>query len=143
MNELRNQTQDRPESSRELQHGFTLVEIMVVIVIIGLLATMVVRNVIDNLDDARIGTAQSNCKQLYAAAQNWKIMKGSWPTIDQLITPDERGKIAVEVLPEDPWGNAFVIRETDNNGREVMSYGPDGSENTEDDISSRQQKKDQ
>lgn len=118
------------------QAGFTLVEIMVVIVILGLLATLVVPNVLGISEDAKISKAQSDVIAIYNAAKIWNINKGGWPTLEQLTTPDEKDRIALEMVTTDPWDNEYVLKEIDGRRLEVISYGPDGSENTEDDISS-------
>jgi len=115
--------------------GFTLVEIMVVIVIIGLLATIIGQNVLRSSDEARITLAETNAKAIYDAAQSWAVRKGTVPTLEDLTTPDETNRAEIEAEVEDPWGNEYMLRELE--GRlhfEVVSAGPDGIEDTDDDI---------
>jgi general secretion pathway protein G len=123
-----------------VQDGFTLIEIMVVIVILGLLATLVVPNVLGMSDEAKVGKAQTDVKSIYEAAKLYKIQNNKIPTLDELTTPDDKGKTYIEMLPQDPWDSDYIIRETDRNQFEVLSLGPDKSEGTEDDISSKPRK---
>lgn len=125
------------------QSGFTLVEIMVVIVILGLLATLVVPNVMGMSEDAKVTKAQTDVKAIYDAAQLFKMKNSKIPTVEELQTPDDKGQSYLDDSYEtkDPWGQDYVIRETDRGKFEVLSMGPDGSEGTEDDISNRRKDK--
>jgi general secretion pathway protein G len=124
------------------QAGFTLVEIMVVIVILGLLATLVVQNVVGASDEARMQTAKTNCTTIAGAVRLFRAQKGKLPeSLDALVTKDEKGMSYLEELQKDPWGNAYEIREGNNpNEWEIISLGPDGASGTEDDISSKSTK---
>ena len=137
-----NNRSDRRNRPSLAQAGFTLVEIMVVIVILGLLATMVMTNVIGMSDDAKIQKAQTDVKSIYEAARLWRVKNSTIPTMEQLTTEDEKGKVYLEMVPLDPWDNEYMIRETENRKFEVISMGPDGSEGTEDDISSNLKRED-
>lgn len=127
---------------RPAESGFTLVEIMVVIVILGLLATMVATNVLVASDDAKIGKAQTDLKTIQGAAEMFYAKKGRPPdTVEELAEKDERGNSFLKELSDDPWGNAYVLRPGDRPREfEIISFGPDGSEGTEDDISSKTKK---
>lgn len=131
-----------PPARRPLQAGFTLVEIMVVIVILGLLATMVARNVIGASDEARATKAQTDVRTIAGAVREYRATNGKLPeSLEVLSTKDERGRSQLEELPKDPWGNDYILRPGDRPTEfEVISMGPDGSENTEDDISSKLKK---
>ena len=125
------------------QHGFTLVEIMVVIVILGLLATIVGQNVLRARDHADLETARVNVGQIHETVTTFLVGqrgKRELPTMETLITPDERGMVWLPGLskaPTDPWGNEYEIRPGDSPGLfEVISYGPDAQPNTNDDITS-------
>jgi general secretion pathway protein G len=122
-----------------LDAGFTLVEIMVVVVILGLLGTMVVSNVIGMSDEARVQKAETDARTIWDTARQYKLRRRNWPTLEQLTTPDESGKIWIESYTPDPWDNDYEIREVDGNRILVISYGPDGSPDTEDDIYSHNQ----
>lgn len=124
------------DAFRRRQQGFTLVEIMVVIVIIGLLATLVVPNVIGMSDEAKVKKAQSDVTSIYNQAKLFRVKNGKVPSMEDLTTPDDKGQAYIENLDTDPWEHEYVIRETDRGKFEVLSMGPDGSEGTEDDISS-------
>ncbi len=122
--------------------GFTLVEIMVVIVILGLLATMVARNVIGASDEARETKAKTDIRMIADAVGGFRAKTGKLPeSLEALATKDEKGRSELNDLPKDPWGNDYQLREGDK-PREfiVLSWGPDGSEGTEDDITSQVQK---
>ena len=130
-------------SIRQHQGGFTLVEIMVVIVIMGLLATIVGHNVIGVRDDADLEAARFNVGQIHETETTFLVGqrgKRELPTMETLITPDERGRVWLQGYsksPTDPWGNEYEIRPGDNPGLfEVISYGPDAQPNTDDDINS-------
>jgi len=129
----------RPHSSpRGLgQRGFTLIEVMVVVVILGLLATMVTKNVIQQADHAKVQKAAVDCKQIAEAAKLFYLHKGHVPTLEQLRTRDEKGQVCVENLGLDPWDGEYVLRPGEARGElEVRSAGPDRIEGDEDDITS-------
>jgi general secretion pathway protein G len=130
----------RTESRAEA--GFTLVEIMVVVVILGLLATLVVQNVMGASDTAREKKALSDVRTIADAVRMYRVQNGKLPdSLDVLATKDEKGRSGIEELPKDPWDHDYILRQGDRpNEFEVVSMGPDGSENTEDDISSKTKK---
>ena len=136
MNALLSRTRIRAEA------GFTLVEIMVVVVILGLLATLVVQNVIGAGDTARETKAKADVRAIADAVRRYRTQTGKLPdSLETLATKDERGRSELEELPKDPWDHDYILREGDRPTEfEVISMGPDGSENTEDDISSKQKK---
>ena len=124
------------------QGGFTLVEIMVVIVIISLLATIVGQSVLGRSEKAEISTAQVQVKNILDTVNNYMIENARRiPDWEDLITPDERGYrwIESEEPPVDPWGNEYVIqRDPDYDHLPfIASFGPDRIEGTEDDITSK------
>ena len=124
------------------QRGFTLVELMVVIIILGLLATVVAPNVIKHLGDAEITKAKEDIRQIQAGVKMYFMKNHKIPKLEDLTTPDKSGDAYVEGFehggtPKDPWGNPYVIREGDKPGKfEVISFGKDMQEGTEDDINS-------
>ncbi|MBP8301792.1 MAG: type II secretion system protein GspG [Planctomycetes bacterium] len=134
-------TQVRPTQVRPVQAGFTLVEIMVVIVILGLLATMVAQNVIGASDTARIGTTQASLKSIHEAVSLYYLNNGKLPSsLEDLTNNDAKGGAALTELGKDAWDHDFILRGETRNDFEIISCGPDGSENTEDDLSSRKKK---
>ena len=116
--------------------GFTLVEIMVVVVILGLLATLVVPNVLSSAAEAREEKAFTDCNAIHSAAVQYSLRnRGKVPTIEDLTTPDDTGNAYIEMEIEDPWGNEYVLRPLEARGKfEVISMGEDQMEDTEDDI---------
>ena len=121
--------------------GFTLVEIMVVVVILGMLATLVAPAVLGQSDKAKVKAAQTAMKQLHSAAQMYYLEQNRIPTMEDLITPDEKGQSYLEgdyeSAPKDPWGNEFQIFQLEGTNKfAVFSNGPDGIEETEDDLRS-------
>lgn len=135
--------QQTKHSVRAAEAGFTLVEIMVVIVIIGILATLVVPNVIGAGDEARIQTAKSNCASFANSVRLYRTTKGRLPdSLEMLNSDEQKGKPwYLESLPKDPWDNAYELREGDSRDDwEVVSAGPDLSMGTEDDVSNKTKK---
>lgn len=119
--------------------GFTLIEIMVVVVILGLLATMVVNSVQDSAATAREQKATADLKTLAGAVRLFHSQHGSMPSLDELAEPDRKGRRHIEELPLDPWGSDYVLSEGDApNEFAVLSAGPNRQLGDEDDLSSRQ-----
>lgn len=119
--------------------GFTLIEIMVVVVILGLLAALVVPNVVESADHAREQTARTNAVTIARAVQGYRVRNCVLPaSLSALAERDAKGLRELDELPRDPWDNEFVLWETEGDpGWEIVSVGPDGVEGTEDDVSSR------
>ena len=114
--------------------GFTLVELMVVIVIIGLLATVVAINVMPAQDTARVKKAEADIALLEQAAEMYRLNKLDYPTTsDGLQALVSEG--FVKRLPDDPWGNPYRYAAPGGEGRafDIYSYGADGREGGEDD----------
>lgn len=119
------------------QSGFTLVELMVVIVILGLLATIVGTNVLGHTETARIEAARSSAVEIHKSATLYATMNSKVPTLEDLIEPDSTGNPYIEggEIPIDPWDNPFELRQLEGRLRfEVICYGPDGIADTDDDI---------
>ena len=120
----------RPVSNRN--EGFSLAELMVVIVIIGLLATVVVPNVMDRLAGAKTGVAKVNLEALKNAIDQYAIANdGVYPdSLDALVTPDENGHtyLRKKQLPLDPWKNDYQYESPNYSGElQLYSFGEDGS----------------
>ncbi len=121
--------------------GFTLVEIMVVIVIIGLLVALVAPNVLGRAEEADLRIAKIDVGQIKDAVVSYMLTNRRIPGWEDLLTPDARGHKYIEREDPklDPWGNEYQIT-TDpdfENKPLVVSYGPDGLADTEDDITSK------
>jgi general secretion pathway protein G len=127
-----------PTRVRPAESGFTLVEIMVVIVILGLLATLVVQNVVGVSDEARVTKAQTDVVTIAGTVKLYRSKKGTLPeNLDVLIQKDEKtGRVWLDSLPKDPWDHDYEIRIGNTpQDWEVVSLGPDGVQ-SEDDITS-------
>jgi general secretion pathway protein G len=100
-----------PQSHARRRAGFTLAEMMVVIVILGLLATLVVRNVMKNLSTAMGGRVQSDITIIVEALDEYAINNSMrYPdSLEPLVTPDVNGHTYLKgtVLPRDPWKNEY------------------------------------
>lgn len=116
------------------ERGFTLVELMVVIVIIGLLATVVVINVMPAQDTARMKKAEADVALLEQAAEMYRLNKLNYPSsgegLQALVSEG-----FVKRLPDDPWGNPYRYAAPGRDGRafDIYSYGADGREGGEGD----------
>jgi general secretion pathway protein G len=114
--------------------GFTLVELLLVIVILGMLAAVAVVNLQGVSGEAGVGATRASISAIKTAAQAYEIRTGKFPdSIDALTQPIGDRPAPLEKKPKDAWGNDFQLRKTDK-GVEIRSAGPDGSFNTQDDI---------
>ena len=122
--------------------GFTLVEIMVVIVILGILATIVGTNVLGSSEKAKIAAAQMEVKSILEQVNLYMIENsGPVPQWEDLLEADARGHAYIELEEPklDPWGNEYIITNDMDYPRKpfVHSWGPDGQPDTEDDITNK------
>ncbi|WP_435235974.1 type II secretion system major pseudopilin GspG [Psychromonas sp. PT13] len=129
------------------EKGFTLLEIMVVIVILGVLASMIVPNLLGNKDKADRQKVVSDVVALENALDMYKLDNGSYPSSDQGLealvsepsgSPEPRNYREdgyIKRLPEDPWGNEYILSNPGEHGKiDILSVGLDGEEGTDDDI---------
>lgn len=124
------------------QVGFTLIEIMVVVFILGLLVTLVAPRIVGRTDEARRVKAAADIKGIEAALNLYKLDSGFYPTTDQglqaLVIQPESGNVPrrwnpdgyLEAVPVDPWGNPYVYL-SDGDRYTLLSYGADGAEGGE------------
>ncbi|CAI1648532.1 Pullulanase secretion protein pulG [Serratia fonticola] len=132
---------------QQRQRGFTLLEIMVVIVILGILASLVVPNLMGNKEKADHQKVVSDIVALESALDMYKLDNSRYPTTEQglqaLVTkpsaqPEPRSYPQggyIRRLPQDPWGADYQLLSPGQHGQlDVLSYGPDGIPDTEDDI---------
>ena len=120
--------------------GFSLIEILVVLLIIGLLTTLVVVNVLPSQDKARIEKAKADIAILENALEMYRLDNYTYPSTDQglkiLVEPQENNNsytnIYIKRLPRDPLGNEYQYVSPGNNGiYDLYSYGADGVEGGE------------
>lgn len=129
----------RPFRSRRAMRGFTLLEIIIVVVIIGLLASFVVQNLAGEVDRARLTKARADVRTLEAALNLYKLDSFQYPTTEQgLLALVERPTLPPEArnwrtggyitsLPKDPWGNPYqYLNPGRRAGFDVFSLGADG-----------------
>ena len=122
---------------RRLAAGFTLIELMVVLVIIGVLAALIVPNVLDRADDARVTAARTDISNISQALKLYRLDNQRYPTAEQglqaLVAKPTAGPIPgnwrpyLEKLPNDPWGHPYQYLNPGIKGEvDVMSFGADG-----------------
>jgi len=133
--------------NRKTRKGFTMVELMAVLIILGLLATVLVRNFMGQTDRARVIITKANLKILHSAISQFKMETGRFPTEDEGLialieqpsdveTWEPGGYLETTEINKDGWGNEFIYELYPESGKQfvIRSSGPDGEEGTEDDL---------
>lgn len=131
--------QPRTRAPSRMQRGFTLIEIMVVVVIMGILAALVVPKLMGRTDDARIIAARQDIATVMQALKLYRLDNQRYPTTEQglqaLLTKPTSGPVSdgwkaggyIDKLPKDPWGNGYLYLSPGIKGEiDVFSYGADG-----------------
>jgi general secretion pathway protein G len=140
---------------RRNQDGFTLIEIMVVVIILGLLAGLVLPRILGQEEKAKVEATKVQIRSLEDALDAFKLDNGFYPATDQgleaLIKKPESGRVPAKWrdggylkparIPKDPWGKDFIYLSPGNENREydIISYGADnepGGEGNNADIES-------
>jgi general secretion pathway protein G len=126
---------------RERHRGFTLIEILVVIVIIAVLATLVAPNVFRHVGAAKDATARTQIEMIGAALDAYRLDNGRYPTAEQGLDGlwtrpardpapmNWRGPHLTKEPPADPWGRPYLYRAPgteSRSGYDLLSYGADG-----------------
>lgn len=124
---------------KKQQAGFTLIEVMAVVVILGLLMTLVVPKVLGRQEQAQVQKAAIDIEMLSGALTMYKLDNFNFPSTNQgleALIKKPSGKPEaknwrsgyVNRLPKDPWGNAYVYVQSGSNskGYDIISYGSDG-----------------
>ncbi len=137
----------RKERKKRVRYGFTMVELMAMLIIIGLLATLVVTKVASKIDQARITTTKANLKALHSAVNQFKMDTTRFPTEDEGLlalieqpsdveTWEPGGYLETTEINKDGWQNDFIYELYPESGKQfvIRSMGPDGEEGTEDDL---------
>ena len=120
-------------SGRSAEHGFTLVELMVVLVILGLLATIVIINVLPSQDKAMVTKAKADIALLDQGLEMYKLNNLAYPSpTDGLQALVSKG--VIKKLPNDPWGRPYRYAAHGVHGAvDIYSLGADGAEGGEGD----------
>ncbi|MDM3872568.1 type II secretion system major pseudopilin GspG [Porticoccus sp. W117] len=129
---------------RNKQTGFTLIEIMVVVVIIGILGALVVPQFLGRADETKFKAAQSDIRSIGNALDLYRLDNHNYPSTDQgldaLVSrpsgfPEAKNWNPdgyLKKMPNDPWGNSYQYLSPGSNGKyDLFSYGADGKEGGE------------
>jgi general secretion pathway protein G len=133
-------TMNKMNYTKSAMLGFTLIEVMVVIVILGVLAALIVPKVMGRTDEARITAAKQDLSSLVQALKLYKLDNMRYPTTEQglqalvkkpttaPLPPNWKGNGYIEKLPKDPWGTPYQYLQPGLHGEiDVMSLGADGA----------------
>jgi len=123
--------------NKQSRAGFTLVEVMVVVVILGILAVLIVPRVLGRTDEARIAAAKHDISAIMQSLKLYRLDNGRYPTNDQglqaLITRPQSQPVPtnwkpyLDKVPKDPWGNPYQYLNPGVHGEvDVFSLGADG-----------------
>jgi general secretion pathway protein G len=139
-------TPARAARLRRSRRGFTLVELLLVLVILGILASLVLPKFTGRTEQARVTAAQTQISTFGTALDAFEVDTGSYPRgqdgLNQLVAapadvPNWRGPYLKSEIPLDPWGRAYIYEfpgRINPAGYDLRSTGPDGQPNTADDI---------
>jgi len=128
---------------RRVRSGFTMIELVAMLIIIGLLAAVVGKNVIGKIERAKVETTKANLKSLHSAVTNFKMDTGRYPTEEEglLVLVEDPGDEGWEPggyldtteVPTDGWKNEFFYELDPPSGKPfvVTSFGADGEEGGE------------
>jgi general secretion pathway protein G len=135
------------KKTKTTQNGFTILEVMIVIAILGMMASLVVGNLMDNADEAKVQSTAIEIKNIESILDLYKLKAGQYPTTEQgleaLVSAPEIEPIPrnypangfLDELPQDKWGNDYQLVSPGEMGKyDLFSIGPDGEAGTEDDI---------
>jgi general secretion pathway protein G len=124
--------------------GFTMIELMAMIVILGLLAALVSTKVVDKIDEAKVTTTKANLKKLHSAVNQFRMDTGRYPSEELGLTElvekpsdvenwESGGYLETTDVPKDGWGREFIYERYPESGKPfvVKSYGADGEQGGE------------
>lgn len=127
---------------RRAEAGFTLIEIMVVVVILGILAALIAPNVISRIDEAQETKVRQDIRAIESALKLFRLDRFKYPSseegLEALVTPPADSTVSwpaggyLDRIPKDPWDRAYLYRQPGNNGEfDVYTLGRDGVEGGE------------
>ena len=133
------------KNAKTVRSGFTMIELMAILIIISLLATLVATKVVSKIDQAKVTTTKANLKILHSSVNQFKMDTGRFPSEDMgLIELIEQpsdvtiyepgGYLETTDIPRDAWGNDFIYERYPESGKAfvIKSLGADGEEGGED-----------
>lgn len=113
------------------EKGFTLLEIMIVVTIIGILAAFIAPRFMDQAEDAKIKATKAQMESIAQALKLYRLQQSRYPTtaegLNALVQPSKDGKHYMDQIPKDAWGGNFVFLSPGVHGDfDLVSYGADG-----------------
>jgi general secretion pathway protein G len=131
-----------PDARRQMYDGFTLIELMVVVIVLGILAATIIPQFMGVTEDAKVNTAKTHIEALKTALGMYNIHMDRFPTTEEGLKalvqpPGDAGKgwkgPYVDELKPDPWGNPYQYRCPGQNGKryDIWSRGADGADGGE------------
>jgi general secretion pathway protein G len=127
------------EQRKHVSRGFTLIEVLIVVVILGILAGLIVPRIMDAPDKARVAAAKNDVQAIMSALKMYRLDNGAYPSAGQgleaLVKKPETGDVPpnykpggyLEHLPKDPWMHDYQYLNPGVHGEvDVFSYGADG-----------------
>lgn len=138
------------------QHGFSLIEILIALTLIGIAGTFVAGKIFEQLEEGQIQAARIQMKNFDSRLKDFRRKCGFYPSSDQgldaLVQKPAGGRecknyppdgfIDGGEVPNDPWDEPYVYESSDGRNFDILSFGPDREPETEDDISYRKSKED-
>ncbi len=130
--------QARSRNSAKSRRGFTLIEMLVVILILAILAALIIPRLIGRTSDAKIAKAKSDIATVSSLLQQYRLDNDKYPTTEEglnalRVRPSSakgwKGPYTTKDIPLDPWGNSYIYQSPGPDGQDflVVSYGADGA----------------
>jgi len=128
----------KPRYQNRIKRGFTLIEMLVVILILSILAALIIPKLVGRTDDAKISAAHSDIATLSSSIEQFRLDNGRYPSTEEGLsvltvqpenTPNWKGPYLTKNIPADPWGNQYVYQSPGPSSEDflITSYGADGA----------------